>query len=253
MKQVYFIGAGPGSPDLITIRGSKYIEEADVIIYAGSLVNPEILKFNTKGARVYNSASMNLDEVLEVMKEAVEQGKIVARVHTGDPTLYGAIQEQMDVLEELGITYEVVPGVSSFTAAAAAIKREFTLPGVTQTVICTRLEGRTSVPGKEKLKDLAKHKASMAIFLSVGMIEEVAEQLMVHYPVDTPVAVVKKATWPDEEIILTQLAKLAEVVKSHEIYKTTQILVGDFIQTDYEKSKLYDKAFSHEYRTGTHE
>ncbi len=251
MKQVYFVGAGPGDPDLITIKGAKCVEMADVIIYAGSLVNPEVLKVNKKNATIYNSATMSLEEVLTVIKEASQKGQTIARVHTGDPSIYGAIQEQMDALEEMDILYEVIPGVSSFTAAAASIKREFTLPGVTQTVICTRLAGRTAVPDKEKLEDLAKHRASMAIFLSVGMIEEVAEQLMTHYPVDTPVAVVKKASWIDEEIVLTTLDKVAEIVKRQGIHKTAQILVGDFISTDYEKSKLYDKAFSHEYRKGT--
>jgi precorrin-4/cobalt-precorrin-4 C11-methyltransferase len=250
MSKVFFIGAGPGAKDLITIRGAKIIEEADVLIYAGSLVNQEILSYNKKNAKIYNSAEMNLQQVLEVEKNAVKESKTVARIHTGDPSIYGAIQEQMDALEAEGISYEVIPGVSSFTAAAAAIKREFTLPGVTQTVICTRLEGRTEVPDKEKLEDLAKHRASMALFLSVGMIDEVVKRLTVHYDIATPVAVVKRATWPDEEIILCQLGNLAEKVKEHRITKTAQILVGDFIRTEYEKSKLYDKTFSHEYRRG---
>jgi precorrin-4/cobalt-precorrin-4 C11-methyltransferase len=248
MSKVYFIGAGPGAKDLITIRGAKIIEEADVLIYAGSLVNKEVLEYNKKNAKVYNSAEMNLEEVLEVERNAVKENKIVARIHTGDPSLYGAIQEQMDALKDENIEFEVIPGVSSFTAAAAAIKREFTLPGITQTVICTRLEGRTEVPEKEKLEDLAKHRASMAIFLSVGMIDEVVKRLTVHYDVKTPVAVVKRATWSDEEIIYCKLENLAEKVKQHKITKTAQILVGDFIHTEYEKSKLYDKKFSHEYR-----
>lgn len=248
MSQVYFIGAGPGATDLITIRGAKLIEEADVLIYAGSLVNKEILDFNKKSDEIYNSASMNLDEVLEVTMKAVEEGKTVARIHTGDPSIYGAIKEQMDELEKHDIEFEVVPGVSSFVAAAAAIKKEFTLPGVSQTVICTRLEGRTPVPEKEKLEELAKHRASMALFLSVGMIDEVVARLTKHYAVTTPVAVVKRATWPDEEIIICTLETLSENVKKHNIKKTAQILVGDFIETEYEKSKLYDSKFTHEYR-----
>jgi len=248
MSQVYFIGAGPGATDLITLRGAKLIEEADVLIYAGSLVNKEILDFNKKSDEIYNSASMNLDEVLEVTIKAVEEGKTVARIHTGDPSIYGAIKEQMDELDKHDIEFEVVPGVSSFVAAAAAIKKEFTLPGVSQTVICTRLEGRTPVPEKEKLEELAKHRASMALFLSVGMIDEVVARLTKHYAVTTPVAVVKRATWPDEEIIICTLQTLAENVKNHNIKKTAQILVGDFIETEYEKSKLYDSKFTHEYR-----
>ena len=165
MEKVYFIGAGPGDPELITVKGKKIVEKADVIIYAGSLVNREIINCHKEGAEIYNSASMNLDEVMEVTVTAQKAGKLVARVHTGDPSIYGAIREQMDVLDEHGIEYEVIPGVSSFVAAAAAIKKEFTLPDVSQTVICTRLEGRTPVPETESLESLASHKCSMAIFL----------------------------------------------------------------------------------------
>ena len=177
MKKVYFIGAGPGDPDLITVKGKKIVEKADVIIYAGSLVNKEIIECHKSDAEVYNSASMNLDEVMEVEKKKKKSGKLVARVHTGDPSIYGAIREQMDILDEYGIEYEVIPGVSSFVAAAAAIKKEFTLPDVSQTIICTRLEGRTPVPETESLESLASHKCSMAIFLSVQMIDEVVKRL----------------------------------------------------------------------------
>lgn len=250
MSDVYFVGAGPGDPELITIKGKRIVDQADVIIYAGSLVNKEILVGHKEEALIYNSASMNLEEVLEVMEKAFMECKQVARVHTGDPAIYGAIKEQMDALDVMGITYEVIPGVSSFSGAAAAIKKEFTLPGVSQTVILTRIEGRTPVPGKESLDSLAKHQASMAIFLSIGMIDKVVKQLSKNYPIATPIAVIQKATWEDEKIVIGTLETIAELVKEADITKTAQILVGDFIDCDYEKSKLYDKTFTHEYRKG---
>ena len=250
MEKVYFIGAGPGDPDLITVKGKKIVEKADIIIYAGSLVNKEIIDCHKKEAKVYNSASMNLEEVIEVIIDGVKDNKLVARVHTGDPSIYGAIREQMDILDDFNIEYEVIPGVSSFVASAAAIKKEFTLPDVSQTVICTRLEGRTPVPEDESLELLASHKASMAIFLSVQMIETVVEKLMKHYEKDTPVAVIQKATWPDEKIVMGTLENIAEKVKEENITKTAQILVGWFMGDKYSKSKLYDKTFTHEYRTG---
>ncbi len=248
MAKVYYIGAGPGDPELLTIKGKKIIDNADVIIYAGSLVNPEVYADKKQNASVYNSASMTLEEVMQVTMDAVKEDKIVARVHTGDPSIYGAIKEQIDVLEINEIEYEVIPGVSSFTAAAAAIKKEFTLPSISQTIICTRLEGRTPVPEKENLEKLAEHKASMAIFLSVQMIEEVVERLIKHYKPSTPIAVIQRATWPDQKIVLGTLENIAKKVKEEKITKTAQILVGDFIDCEYELSKLYDKDFSHEYR-----
>ncbi len=251
MATVKFIGAGPGAPDLITIRGKKAIDAADVIIYAGSLVNPAVLEGHKATAEIYNSAGMNLDEVLDVTKKAVDQGLEVARVHTGDPSIYGAIKEQMDALESVGIEFEVVPGVSSFVGAAAAIKKEFTLPEVSQTVILTRVEGRTPVPENESLESLAAHKASMALFLSVGMIDKVVGKLLTSYAPTTPIAVVQRATWEDELIIIGTLENIAEKVKEAKITKTAQILVGDFIDCDYGLSKLYDKSFTHEYRQGT--
>ena len=253
MSNVYFVGAGPGDPDLITIKGKRIIENANVIIYAGSLVNPKVLEGHMEEALILNSASMNLDEVLEVMKTAFSQNKTVARVHTGDPSIYGAIKEQMDALDDMGISYEVIPGVSSFCGAAAAIKKEFTLPSVSQTVILTRIEGRTPVPEKESLDSLAKHQASMAIFLSVGMIDKVVKQLGDSYPMTTPIAVIQKATWEDEKIVIGTLENIAEKVREADITKTAQILVGDFIDCEYEKSKLYDKTFTHEYRKGVTE
>lgn len=250
MSNVYFVGAGPGDPDLITIKGKRIIEGADIIIYAGSLVNKEVLSGHKESADIYNSASLNLDEVLVIMKKAFDENLVVARVHTGDPSIYGAIKEQMDALEEMGISFEVIPGVSSFCGAAAAIKKEFTLPSVSQTVILTRIEGRTPVPEKESLDSLAKHQASMAIFLSVGMIDKVVKQLGESYPMTTPIAVIQKATWEDELIVIGTLETIADKVKEANITKTAQILVGDFIDCDYEKSKLYDKTFTHEYRKG---
>lgn len=253
MARVQFIGAGPGDPELITLKGRKAIDAADVIIYAGSLVNPKVLEGHKEDAQIYNSASMNLDEVLEVSKKAVDEGLLVARVHTGDPSIYGAIKEQMDALESAGIEFDVIPGVSSFVGAAAAIKKEFTLPNVSQTVILTRVEGRTPVPEKESLESLAAHRASMALFLSVGMIDKVVTRLRTSYPATTPIAVVQRATWEDERIIIGTLEDIAVKVKEAKITKTAQILVGDFIDCEYELSKLYDKTFTHEYRVGVKE
>lgn len=248
MAKIYFIGAGPGDPDLITVKGRKIIEAADFIIYTGSLVPVEVIACKKEGAITYNSATMTLEEVLEVMITAYNSGSLIARVHTGDPSIYGAIREQMDALKEQNIDYEVIPGVSSFVASAAVLKSEFTLPGVSQTVICTRLGGRTPVPELESLERLAAHKTSMAIFLSVGMMDEVVKQLSKHYPITTPVAVVQRATWKDQKIVRGTLETIAKRVKEAEITKTAQILVGDFLGDDYELSMLYDQNFSHEYR-----
>ncbi|WP_026894569.1 precorrin-4 C(11)-methyltransferase [Clostridiisalibacter paucivorans] len=250
MNKVYFIGAGPGDPDLITVKGKKIVEKADVVIYAGSLVNKKIIDCRKESSELYNSAHMDLNEILDLIKKSVESGKLVARVHTGDPSIYGAIREQIDPLEDMGIACEVIPGVSSFVASAAAMNKEFTLPDVSQTVICTRLEGRTPVPEKENLESLASHRASMAIFLSVHMIDNVVERLLVHYDELTPVAVVQKATWEDQKIVRGTLKDISEKVKRANITKTAQILVGGFLGNKYEKSKLYDKTFTHEYRRG---
>ena len=250
MGKVYFIGAGPGDPELITLKGKRILEQSKVVIYAGSLVNPELLRYCSDDAKIYNSAGMTLEEVLNATLEGIESGFCVARLHTGDPSIYGAIREQIDPLEEKGIACEVVPGVSSFTASAAALKKEFTLPNVSQTVICTRLEGRTPVPEEESLEKLASHKASMAIFLSVHMIANVADRLMRHYSKDTPIAVVQRATWPDEKVVIGTLESIADKVKDEGITKTAQILVGDFLGDEYELSKLYDKSFTHMFREG---
>ena len=250
---VSFIGAGPGDPELLTIKGKKLIDSADIIIYAGSLVNPQVLSDAKEGAVIYNSAGMNLEEVLAVMKDGEEKGLQVVRVHTGDPAVYGAHREQMDALERMGIAYEVIPGVSSFLAAAAVLKKEYTLPGVSQTVILTRMEGRTPMPEGEKLLDLARHQATMIIFLSVGMIEELASTLRQAYREDTPAAVVYKATWEDQKIVRGTLRDIADKVKAAGICKTALTVVGDFLGDDYELSKLYDKTFTHEFRKGVQE
>lgn len=246
--KIYFIGAGPGDPDLITVKGRKLVEAADVIIYAGSLVNKAIIGCAKADAQIYNSATMDLEEIVDVMVKAVSEDKLVARVHTGDPSIYGAIREQMDILDTHGLTYEVVPGVSSFVASAAALKKEFTMPEVSQTVICTRLEGRTPVPEKESLESLASHQASMAIFLSVQMIDDVVKSLSIHYPMDTPIAVIQKATWDDQKIVQGTLEDIACKVKEAGINKTAQILVGHFLGAQEAQSKLYDRNFTHEYR-----
>jgi len=245
---VHFIGAGPGDPELLTIKGKKLIDSADVIIYAGSLVNKKVLDDRKERAVVYNRAYMTLPEVIQVMKEAEGKGLSVARVHTGDPSIYGAIREQMDALDRLGISYEVIPGVSSFLAAAASMKKEYTLPGVSQTVILSRLEGRTPVPEKEKILSLAKHHATMIIFLSVGKIEVLVQLLSESYERDTPAAVVYKASWPEEVIVYGTLETIADKVKAAGITKTALVVVGNFLGNAYELSKLYDQNFETEYR-----
>ncbi len=246
---ISFVGAGPGDVDLITIKGRKLLEEADIVIYAGSLVSGDHLTFCRESCEVHNSASMTLEQVTEVMERGHNEGKSIVRLHTGDPTIYGAIREQMEILENIGIPYLVVPGVSSFTAACAAIKREFTLPGVSQTVILTRMEGRTPVPEKEDLELLAAHRASMAIFLSVKDIGKVVKRLADGYGRwDVPIAVVYKASWEDQRILTGTLEDIAEKVIGEGIEKTAQILVGDFIGDGYDRSLLYDPAFSHMYR-----
>ncbi|GEA15296.1 MAG: precorrin-4/cobalt-precorrin-4 C11-methyltransferase [Moorella sp. (in: firmicutes)] len=246
--KVYFVGAGPGDPELITVKGRRLLEEAGVIIYAGSLVNPEILKYAPPGAKLYNSASLTLEEVLAIMQEAVARGEKVVRLHTGDPSLYGAIQEQMDALEGLGIPYEIVPGVSSFAAAAAAVRREFTLPGISQTVILTRRAGRTPVPAGESLPDLSRHRASLCLFLSSQDLAAAAAELARGYGENTPAAVVYKASWPEEKIIHGTLGDIAARSREAGIDRTALLLVGDFLAGSYQRSLLYNPAFSHGYR-----
>ena len=248
---IYFIGAGPGDPELITVKGKRLIDEADIIIYAGSLVNPQVLSGARPEAEIYNSATMNLEEVLDVMKRGVAAGKKVVRVQTGDPSIYGAPREQMVELDKLGIPYEIVPGVSSFLAAAASLKREYTLPGVSQTVILTRMEGRTAVPEREQIEALAAHQATMVIFLSVGEIETLSTRLQAGgYPEDTPAAVVYKASWEDQKIVKGTLTDIAQKVKEAGIRKTALVTVGRFLGDTFELSRLYDAHFTTEFRKG---
>ncbi|WP_274941584.1 precorrin-4 C(11)-methyltransferase [Chordicoccus furentiruminis] len=247
---VHFIGAGPGAPDLITVRGQKLLGEADAVIYAGSLVNPALLEETKEGCRIYNSATMTLDEVIAVIREAEAAGQTTVRLHTGDPSIYGAIREQMDRLDALGISYDVTPGVSAFFGAAASLGLEYTLPTVSQSVIITRMEGRTKVPARESIESFAAHQATMVLFLSSGMIPELVSRLTAGgYPADTPAAIVYRATWPDEKRIVTTLENLAEKAAEEGITKTALIIVGRAVaQSGYELSKLYDPGFSTEYR-----
>ena len=248
---IYFVGAGPGAPDLITLRGDKLLRCADVIIYAGSLVNPALLDVVKPGCEIYDSAGMTLEQVIDVMLAAEQDHKRSVRLHTGDPSLYGAIREQMDELDKHSIGYEIVPGVSSVNAAAAVLKSEYTLPGVSQTVVITRAEGRTPVPEREQIAALATHGATMAIFLSAGLLDKLVGDLIEGgYASDGPAAIVYKATWPDEKIIHTTVSKLAEEAKRESIKSTALILVGGFLGDNYERSKLYHPEFSHGFRQG---
>lgn len=248
---VNFVGAGSGAVDLITVRGKKLIEGADIIIYAGSLVNPQLLEYAKEECEIYNSASMTLEEVIDVMEKGENENKNIVRLHTGDPAIYGAIREQMDILDEKNISYKVCPGVSSLFGAAAALKAEYTLPDVSQSVIITRMAGRTPVPEKEDISLLASHNATMVIFLSTGMLKELSEKLIKGgYSEDTPAAIVYKATWQDEKIIKTTVGKLAESAEKNNITKTALITVGDFLGDKYKRSKLYDPYFTHKFREG---
>ena len=250
---VHFVGAGSGAPDLITLRGKRLLEEADVIIYAGSLVNPQLLEDKKETAAIYNSAKMTLEEVLAVMEQAEKEGKTTVRLHTGDPCLYGAIREQMDALDERGIDYDDTPGVSSFQAAAASLNLEYTLPDVSQSVVITRMEGRTPVPSTERIESFAAHGATMVIFLSTGMLEELSGRLIAGgYKKTTPAAIVYKASWEDEQKYVCTVETLAQIAQEHGITKTALIIVGDVVsQSSYSRSKLYDPTFTTEFREGT--
>lgn len=246
---VDFVGAGCGAADLITLRGKRLIESADVIIYAGSLVNPELLQYAKTECEVFNSAYMTLDEVISVMENAEKACKKTVRLHTGDPSLYGAIREQMDRLDKLGIDYEICPGVSSFCGAAAALKAEYTLPSVSQTVIITRMAGRTPVPESESIESLARHGSTMVIFLSTGMLDKLSERLIEGgYSANTPAAIVYKASWEDEKVCRCTVGSLAETAAKNGIEKTALITVGNFLGNDYELSKLYDASFETGFR-----
>ena len=246
---VHFVGAGSGAADLITLRGKALLETADVVIYAGSLVSPELLGYTRPDCKICNSAEMTLDQVIQVMETAENSGLTTVRLHTGDPCIYGAVREQMDRLEELGITYDVCPGVSSFCGAAAALKAEYTLPEVSQTVILTRMAGRTPVPESESIESLAAHNATMVIFLSTGMLEELSRRLIKGgYSAETPAAIVYKATWPEEKVCRCTVATLAQTAKENGITKTALITVGNFLGDVKSLSKLYSPDFETGYR-----
>ena len=249
---VHIVGAGCGAPDLITLRGKRLLEEADVIIYAGSLVNKELLDYAKEGCEIHDSAKMTLEETVAVMDAAEKAGKTTVRLHTGDPSLYGAIGEQMRELNRLGIDYDITPGVSSFAGAAAALKTEYTLPDVSQTVIISRAAGRTPVPDKESLSALASHGATMVLFLSAGLLDKVTEELTAGgYSLDTPAAIVYKASWDDEKVCRCTVGTLKQTAEENGITKTALITVGQFLESEFTRSKLYDPGFSTEYREAT--
>ena len=250
---VHFVGAGSGAPDLITLRGKKFLEEADVVIYAGSLVNPQLLEYTKENCEIYNSAKMTLEEVLDVIFAAEEKGLTTVRLHTGDPSLYGAIREQMDVLEEKNIAFDYCPGVSSFCGAASALNLEYTLPDVSQSVIITRMEGRTPVPEKESIQSFAAHQATMVVFLSTGMLEELSRRLIEGgYTADTPAAIVYKATWKDQKTFVCTVGTLAQTARENNITKTALMIIGDVVaHSHYDRSELYNPAFTTEFREAT--
>ena len=246
---VHFVGAGSGAADLITVRGARLLGEADVIIYAGSLVNPELLDYAREGAELHDSARLTLEEVVDIIRDAEARGKTTVRLHTGDPSVYGAVREQFDALDRLGVEYDVCPGVSSFCGAAASLKAEYTLPDVSQTVIISRMEGRTPVPEREKIRALAAHQSTMVLFLSAGLLEGLQRELMAGgYAPDTPAAIVYKATWPDEKVLRCRVSELAETARANGVSKTALILVGAFLGDEYGRSKLYDPGFSTGFR-----
>lgn len=247
---VHFVGAGPGAPDLITIRGKQYLSEADVVIYAGSLVNAELLEYTKDGCDIYNSAKMTLEEVVSVMEKAHAEQKTIVRLHTGDPCIYGAIREQMDILDQKGIPYDSCPGVSSFCGAASALNLEYTLPEISQSVIITRMEGRTPVPPKESIQSFAAHQATMVVFLSTGMLKELSRRLIEGgYHKDTPAAIVYKATWEDQKTFLCTVGTLEETAKKNGVTKTALMIIGDVVAgAGYDRSKLYDPGFATKFR-----
>lgn len=249
MSKVHFVGAGPGDKELITLRGYRLLSEADIVIYAGSLVNPELLEYCKEDCEIYNSAVMDLEEIISVMEEGVKAGKEVVRLQTGDFSIYGSIREQVEELNKYDIAFDCTPGVSSFLGASSAMGVEYTVPEVSQSVIITRMEGRTPVPPRESIESFAAHQTSMVIFLSVQEIEKVVERLVEGgYPTDTPAAVIYKATWPDEKVLKGTLSDISKKVRENGIKKTALIMVGKFLGEEYYNSKLYDKDFVHEYR-----
>jgi precorrin-4/cobalt-precorrin-4 C11-methyltransferase len=249
MDMVHFVGAGSGAPDLITVRGARLLSEADVIVYAGSLVNPALLDYAKPGCEIHDSARLTLEQVIDIVRAAEAAGKVTVRLHTGDSSIYGAVREQFDELEKLGIEYDVCPGVSAFCGAAAALKAEYTLPDVSQSVIITRAAGRTQVPERESIRSFAAHKATMVLFLSTSLVEQVqAELIEGGYPADTPAAIVYKATWPDQRIFRCTVGTLGDTVRDNGLTKTSLIVVGGFLGNNYDRSKLYDPGFTTEFR-----
>jgi len=249
VPKVYFVGCGPGDPELITIKAKKLIQKADVMVYSGSLIPTPILKLCKKG-KLYDAAKLVREEIFEILKKNAKENKIVVRLHDGDPTIYGAIKEQIDNLQKEGIKSEIIPGVTSFLASAAALGIQLTLPGVTQTIIITRAEARTKVPAREKISDLAKHKATMIFYLSVHLLSEIVKQVIDGgYNKSTPVAVVYRASWPDQKVIVGTLEDITKKVRIEKITRTAIVIIGDVIQpSTYEYSRLYDKTFSHSFR-----
>ncbi len=247
---VYFVGAGTGAADLITVRGMRLLQQADVIIYAGSLVNPELLSYAKTTCEIHNSARLTLEEVLDIMKKAEREHRMIVRLHTGDPSIYGAVREQMDALEEADINYESCPGVSACFGAAASLNIEYTLPEISQSLIITRMEGNTKVPERESIESFAAHRASMAIYLSTGMLGELGRRLIDGgYGKDTPAALVYKATWREEEAYLCTVGTLCETALAHGITRTAIVLVGDAIaHQHYQRSRLYAPDFSTTFR-----
>ena len=246
---VHFVGAGSGAPDLITVRGARLLSEADVIIYAGSLVNPELLKYARPDCEIHDSARMTLEQVIDVVKAAEAAGKTTVRLHTGDSSIYGAVREQFDELDKLGIDYDVCPGVSAFCGAAAALRAEYTLPDVSQSVIITRAAGRTPVPDRESIRSFAQHRATMVLFLTTSLADDAQRELIEGgYPADTPAAIVYKATWPDQRIFRCTVGTLGDTVRDNGLTKTSLIVVGGFLGDNYDRSKLYDPGFTTEFR-----
>ncbi|MEW5762210.1 MAG: precorrin-4 C(11)-methyltransferase [Bacillota bacterium] len=248
MKPVYIVGAGPGDPELITVKGARLLGEADVVVYAGSLIPSSVLRYVRPQAERHNSATLTRQEIAGILIGAARAGKLAVRLSSGDPSLYGAVAELMADLEAAGVPYEIVPGVSSFLAAAARLKREFTVPGVSQTLLLSRMAGKTPVPQAESLAALAQHRASLCLFLSVHLVEAVAAALAAGYPPETPVAVVEKVTWPEERVIHCRLGELPAAVREAGITRTALLLVGDFLTAAGEPSRLYGPNFSHGYR-----
>lgn len=246
---IHFVGAGSGASDLITVRGARLLSEADVVIWAGSLVNPELLSYCKDGCEIHDSARLTLEEVIEIVQKAESEGKTTVRLHTGDSSIYGAVREQFDELDKLGIAYDVTPGVSSFCGAAASLKTEYTLPGVSQTVIITRAAGKTPVPERESIASLAAHGATMVLFLSTSLTRELQEELLRGgYGADTPAAVVYKATWPDEKIFRCTVGTLHETVSGNGLTKTSLIIIGNCMGEEYLRSLLYHPHFTTEFR-----